>query len=145
MPGDARVSSLLDELIGEWRSDLVKQIFMQDDSDVILSMPRSHSQVADRLVWAYTPRGTFTVRSAYKVALSLSNHTHAARASNDKSQHLFWHTLLSLNVPPKLKIFAWRACRNILPTKVNHCHRGVIEDATCEACRLGEETSGHMF
>ena len=143
--GDARVSSLLDENIGKWRSDLVNQIFMQDDSDVILSMPHSHGQAIDRLVWAYTPRGTFTVHNAYKIANSLSNHTHAARASNDQSQHLFWHTLWSLNIPPKLKIFAWRACCNILPTKVNLCHRGVIEDATCEACQLGEETSGHMF
>ena len=114
-------------------------------SRVILSMPRSHSRATDRLVWAYTPRGTFTVRSAYKLALSLSDHTHAARASNDESQCLFWHTLWSLNVPPKIKIFAWRACRNILPTTVNLCHRGVLDDATCEACRLGEETSGYMF
>ena len=145
LPGDARVSSLLNELTGEWRSDLVKQIFMQDDSNVILSMPRNHSQAANRLVWAYTPRGIFTIRSAYKIALSLSNHTHVARASNEESQHLFWCTLWSLNVPQKLKIFAWRACCNILPTKVNLCHRGVIEEATCEACHLGEETSGHMF
>ena len=145
LPGDARVSSLLNELTGEWRSDLVKQIFMQDDSNVILSMPRSHSQAANRLVWACTPRGTFTIRSAHKIALSLSNHTHAARASNDESQHLFWCTLWSLNVPQKLKIFAWRAYCNILPTKVNLSHRGVIEEATCEACHLGEETSGHMF
>ena len=118
---------------------------MQDDSNVILSMPCNHSQAANRLVWTYTLRGTFTIRSAYKIALSLSNHTHATRASNDESQHLFWCTLWSLNVPQKLKIFAWRACCNILPTKVNLSHRGVIEEATCEACHLGEETSGHMF
>ena len=93
LPGDAWVSSLLDENIGEWRSDLVKQIFMQDDSDLILSMPRSHGQAVDRLVWSYTSRGTFTVRSAYKIVLSLSNHTHATRAFKDQSQHLFCHTL----------------------------------------------------
>uniref|UniRef100_A0A7N2QXT7 Reverse transcriptase zinc-binding domain-containing protein n=1 Tax=Quercus lobata TaxID=97700 RepID=A0A7N2QXT7_QUELO len=46
---------------------------------------------------------------------------------------------------PKLKTFTWRAWRNILPTKVNLCHRGVLEDATCEACQLDEETSGHLF
>ena len=46
---------------------------------------------------------------------------------------------------PKLKTFTWSAWRNILPTKVNLCHRGVLEDATCEACQLDEETSGHLF
>jgi len=46
---------------------------------------------------------------------------------------------------PKLKTFTWRAWRNILPTKVNLCHHGVLEDATCEACQLDEETSRHLF
>ena len=36
-------------------------------------------------------------------------------------------------------------CCNILPTKVNLYHRGVLEEATCEACQLGEETSGQLF
>ena len=31
------------------------------------------------------------------------------------------------------------------PTKVNLCHRGVIDNATCEACGQAEETSGHLF
>ena len=34
---------------------------------------------------------------------------------------------------------------NILHTKVNLCHRGVLEEATCEACQLGEETRGQLF
>ena len=36
-------------------------------------------------------------------------------------------------------------CCNILPTKVNLCHRGVLEEATYEACQLREETSGQLF
>ena len=57
----------------------------------------------------------------------------------------FWQTIWSLGIPNKLKTFAWKASRNILPTKVNLCRHGVIENATCEACELAKETSGHLF
>ena len=43
------------------------------------------------------------------------------------------------------KSFAWRASRNILPTKDNLCHRKVLNDPICEACGLGAESDGHLF
>ena len=51
----------------------------------------------------------------------------------------------SLQIPNKLKTFAWRASRNILPTKVNLCSRGVLDDPTCDACGLIAETNRHLF
>ena len=36
-------------------------------------------------------------------------------------------------------------CQNIIPMKVNLCHRQVIDDDMCEACGLGKETNGHIF
>ena len=65
--------------------------------------------------------------------------------SNSEDHKTFWRRLWSLNVLNKFKSFAWRVCRNIIPTKVNLCHRQVINDNMCEACRLGKETSGHIF
>ena len=57
----------------------------------------------------------------------------------------FWRTIWGLSIPNKIKNFAWKASRNALPTKVNLCHHGVLEDDLCEACGLDEETSGHLF
>ena len=57
----------------------------------------------------------------------------------------FWQKIWSLQIPNKLKTFAWRASRNILPTKANLCSRGVLDDPTCDACGLIAETSGHLF
>ena len=28
---------------------------------------------------------------------------------------------------------------------MNLCHRGILEEALCEACGLSKETSGHLF
>ena len=48
-------------------------------------------------------------------------------------------------MPNKSKLFAWKACKNILPTKANLYHRGVIDNRTCEACALAPEIVGHLF
>ena len=51
----------------------------------------------------------------------------------------------NIHIPNKIKTFAWKACRNILPTKENLCLQHVIDEATCEACDLVGETTGHLF
>ena len=48
-------------------------------------------------------------------------------------------------IPSKIKAFGWRACQNILPTKMNLFHRKVIEDPTCDECGLGPETVLHVL
>lgn len=49
----------------------------------------------------------------------------------------FWRRLWGLNLPNKIKSFTWRVC--LLR------QRQVIDKARCEACGLGEESSGHVF
>ena len=85
------------------------------------------------------------VNSAYKVAWVISPSAAMEEVSNNDAKRQFWRTIWNLAIPNKLKTFTWRACRNILPTKNNLCHRGVLENATCEACGLTAETSGHLF
>jgi len=96
LPANACVSLLLDENTGEWKVSLIRQIFLLNDAKTILSSPRSRYCARDRLIWAYTPRGTFTVNSAYKVASSLSSLSHPCRTSSDQTHKAFWQTIWSL-------------------------------------------------
>ena len=64
---------------------------------------------------------------------------------NANTHKFFWRRLWGLNLPNKINSFAWRVCRNILPTKMNLCQQQVIKEPHCEACGLGEESSGHAF
>lgn len=51
-------------------------------------------------------------------------------------------------LPPvsnRIRAFAWRACKNILPIKANLFHRHVTQHANCDECGLEAETSGHLF
>jgi hypothetical protein len=44
-----------------------------------------------------------------------------------------------------LQVFLWKACHDILPSRVNlHC-RKLIEDPLCPLCLQEEETTGHIL
>ena len=119
---------------GEWNTSLLQQLFLPNDVNAILSIPLGSPKLRDRLIWAYTPRGVFTVNNAYKLALSMNTSLAMAEPSDGDTHKLFWRTIWGIHVPNKVKTFTWKACRNILPTKDNLCHRHILTDPTCEAC-----------
>lgn len=53
-------------------------------------------------------------------------------------------TIWRLNALDKVKFFAWRACRNFLPSNKNLCCWKVIDNPRCEACNDEAESSGHV-
>ena len=63
------MSALIDPHMSAWREELVRQIFIPSDVHSILSIPLSVHLPYDRLVWAYTSKGQFTVCSAYKLVV----------------------------------------------------------------------------
>jgi hypothetical protein len=44
-----------------------------------------------------------------------------------------------------LKVFLWRACNNILPTKDNLFRRKISDDPQCPLCGGDTETLGHIL
>ena len=85
------------------------------------------------------------MHSAYKLALEMGHDGNSREASNNKLNKLFWKTIWRLNITNKVKSFAWRASKNIIPTKANLCHQKVIDNPTCEACSSGAESSRHVL
>lgn len=55
-----------------------------------------------------------------------------------------WKVCWKLNVPNNIKMFVWRACHNLLPTKANLLKQKVINSASCPICNLAEETVEHI-
>ena len=115
------------------------------DVESILSIPISSKLPGDRLIWAETNNGGFTVQSAYKVAMLLYQLGDVATTSSNSQQRSFWNKIWHLPVPHKVRHFAWHACREILPTKENLRVHRILLDSTCEECGLAPETLGHLF
>ena len=143
-----RVASLISHERGEWRTTLVQQTFLPHKAEELLSIPLSSMNPADSLVWAMTPNGCFTVKSAYRTTVKCIAEAKEGKATpecSDKSRmSTIWKTIWGLQCPNKIKHFLWRACRGILPTKKCLAHRKIMKDDCCDFC--GEsETSGHCL
>ena len=56
-----------------------------------------------------------------------------------------WATLWKLQIPNMIKVFGWRACNDILPTKQNLSKRKIIEDEMCHICMRFPESAIHAL
>ena len=56
-----------------------------------------------------------------------------------------WKRIWSINVPPRVGTFVWRACFYILPTKANLFHKKVLVDPLCSVCGQVDETTVHIL
>ena len=55
-----------------------------------------------------------------------------------------WNLIWNWNYLNKIKYFMWRACKNILPTKLRLKSKGVGQEDKCDLCGLSE-SSGHIL
>ena len=128
-----------------WKSELVRQVFLPHEANIICGIALSANLPVDKLVWALTVNGHFSVRSAYKLAREMGLRANSGELSDGTRLKRFWKQLWRCNVPHKVRHFAWRACSDILPTKANLVHRKVLRDSFCEECQREVESSGHLF
>nr|POE76014.1 hypothetical protein CFP56_04985 [Quercus suber] len=66
-------------------------------------------------------------------------------SSDDGRTRKFWRNLWCLEVVHKVRHFAWRAVKGILPTKANLVKRGVIKEDRCDECNEEAESEGHLL
>ena len=50
-----------------------------------------------------------------------------------------------MRVPQKMKNFMWSACHNAMPTKQALVKRTIINNPTCDRCRLATESPLHVL
>jgi hypothetical protein len=56
-----------------------------------------------------------------------------------------WTSLWSLNALQIVKVFLWKACNNLLPTKENLFKKRVVKDPLCPICGVEVENICHML
>ncbi|XP_062151892.1 uncharacterized protein LOC133860272 [Alnus glutinosa] len=69
----------------------------------------------------------------------------AAQSSNARKDQDVWKHLWAMSVPTAVKNFAWRACHEVLPIRVNLKKRKIVEVATCPCYEAAEETLIHAI
>jgi len=110
---------------------------------VILNIPLSPLYPPDRLTWKGTKDGVFSVCSAYHLGVELQANSRGQSSHTSPSNEI-WKFLWSHHVSNPVKAFLWRACNNLLPTKMNLFQKWVVEEALCPICGREEEDTTHV-
>ncbi|KAL5768296.1 hypothetical protein ACOSQ2_015079 [Xanthoceras sorbifolium] len=141
LPDGVSVSALIGSP-GRWSRNLVQFYFSPEEADIILSIPLCSSPLRDSLLWHFDKRGCFSVKSAYRLALK---DTHFDSPSCSSAPFPWWKKLWALQLPSKIKLFCWRACREALPTRACLFKKGIGVSKLCPLCFRDPESVDHAL
>ncbi|KAK3205252.1 hypothetical protein Dsin_019298 [Dipteronia sinensis] len=65
--------------------------------------------------------------------------------SNPSMMCKWWNSLWKLNIPPKVRIFIWRACLNTIPSLENLWKRKITDVPRCNRCDSLAESASHAI
>lgn len=139
------VADLIDWNSGSWNVSLIQYIFWAVDVHSILQVAFGSPTTEGKMVWAFSKSGRFTVRLCYYRLLQGKIGAEDVRLSLANSMGRDWNWIWSLRVPPKVRMFLWRACHEILPTRVVLMRRHVGTNPYCQFCSTEVETVTHVL
>lgn len=123
----------------QWNLDLLHHLLSPADVARVRQVPLIDCVVEDKLVWAFTPNGVYTVKSGYRTCCDKIAPKPHLKVEGD------WNALWALKVAPRVKACVWRACRDVLPTRTRIQTRGVPCPSFCLFCPNEFENSFHLF
>lgn len=111
---EAKVQALFSETGRDWNVNMVNEIFWPNEVATILSLPISQRNEEDKMVWGLTPKGTFTVSSAYKAILQHKQSNQGAISAREVAGNK-WKEIWALPAQRKVKTLHM-ACLSTLPS-----------------------------
>ncbi|KAM0830575.1 hypothetical protein ACQ4PT_066116 [Festuca glaucescens] len=141
----SKVSELIDPSTGSWDTELVQQTFWPQDVVLILSMPIVED-LEDEWAWHFETKGTFSVKSAYRLKRQLDDVQMQGQVGSLSGQGGFdWNAIWKVDCPAKIKQFLWRIAHNSLPHRLSLLRRGMELDPVCPMCGRVNEDGAHLF
>ncbi|XP_023873343.1 uncharacterized protein LOC111985934 [Quercus suber] len=129
-----------------WDREMVEAKFHRSDAEAILHIPLSHRYVPDMIYWLHTKDGEYSVKSGYHIARLISKQdADVGESSREVTGSLSWAKLWKLKIPNKIRVFGWRACLDILPTRVNLARRKILADDRYGVCLQAKEFGYHVL
>ncbi|XP_041026997.1 uncharacterized protein LOC121267211 [Juglans microcarpa x Juglans regia] len=139
-----KVAKLIDESKGEWKKEIVKEVFNEGEAEIICRLPISKTGRSDKQIWALSKNGIFNVKSAYHFEMQRRRRL-VGESSKVSFEKKGWSDIWRLKIPGVTKLFIWKALNNCLPTRRNLYRRKVIENPNCPICNRYEETICHAL
>jgi hypothetical protein len=127
-----------------WDHSLIDSLFLPYDAKAIKQIPLTNQNHADKLIWLGNTHGDYSVRSGYRFLVDEEDKNLPGSSMPNPLQDL-WNSIWTLKVPKKCQMFAWRATREALPTKLNLQKRHIPIGTTCEICGKKDEDTIHAL
>lgn len=128
------VSALIDLDIRRWKANLIRALFLPFEVSIILNIPLSHNLPEDKVIWVGNKKWDFNAKSAYYIALNVLETNETSERSKGDPRLPLWRKFWHLKILVKVRIFAWHAWMNALPTKLNLSKRGVNTNVSYPIC-----------
>ncbi|KAL0368026.1 UNVERIFIED_CONTAM: hypothetical protein Scaly_1021500 [Sesamum calycinum] len=132
-------------LAGKWKEGLIQEVFQNEDVEAILGINEDIAH-PDQLRWHYEKNNWYTVKIAYRLfSQGLVMCAAGGRTGSTSYKPVNWKFIWKTKVPPKVRMFVWRACWNSLHTVVNLAKQGVKVGGVCPRCGLENEDVLHCL
>lgn len=136
-----RVADLINPLTWAWDREFINNTFWEVDRARILAIPLGTISAEDRMVWHYSKNRRFSVRTCYKFIIqNFTSSPEQTEGSTSGVASFGWNKIWGLPIPPKIRMFLWRACVGILPHKLELFRRHIASNPFCESCHSGVES-----
>lgn len=117
-----------------WNESLIRGLFYEEIAQIILKIEWQVSLNEDKVLWCGNPKGCFLVGNCYEVNCN-------SPSSNDE----IWNMLRKAHIHERLKVFAWRALANVLPSKEILSERIRFGNPSCDVCGANVELIFHIL
>ena len=119
--------------------ETLNERFNDRDRQLILHIPLSLRRNDDQWCWVREDKGIYTVKSGYRALYS------SPLADLLSPTTVNWMKIWSLNIPPKVTNFLWRACASLLPKADKLFQKLIIAENICLTCMCNQEDTLHAL
>lgn len=126
---DDTMDILLDRDSNWWAVARERALFNPNAAYEIMNVIIFPSSQPEKWFWTLEKSGLSSVRSAYKL-IRQGVQKFVGECSSASLQQDLWKAKWKMQVPNKIKVFAWRACKDSLPTQ-NNLKRIISEEVCC--------------
>lgn len=128
-----------------WDIERVQAILPPEVDAAVLKLVLPIDQRNDMLFWKLERNGEDNVRSSCRLIQQTERANTVGESSCAVDEKPFWKKLWKLQVPNKIKVFAWRVCQNSLPSLLKFRQRSILTDALCPFYRTEVEDIYHAL
>lgn len=113
----SKVEELIDRHLGMWDEELIRSVFSIVDVNRILQIPLRVELVDDFEAWNGTRSGTFSFKSAYHIEFKhqFGRHWQWGEGHSGSQLNDILKIIWGLALPMKVKHFAWKSLKGVLP------------------------------